>query len=797
MPLHITPSFKSAIGRHSGVRLLSSALILGLFNPTLITVHAQTPLTQTSLTQKPPASLSQSHTYRSANTPALENTETYSLDQIGSSSLLFKTSDHGKYLKAPTIDTDVKINISGPVIRTTLSQTFKNESPDWVEGVYVFPLPENAAVDQLRIIVGGRFIEGQIKEKQLAKKIYTEAKAAGKKAGLVEQERPNIFTASVANIGPHESVAIQIEYQDKAEISQGKASLVFPMTVAPRYSPPPQTVEIASQGNITMAVLDPVLDRHRISPPLMAPTLEPTEYLRLPVNISVNLDAGFDLDKVESAYHEVEVSQLDEDSAKISLKDGEIPANRDFKLTWQAKPKGNPQETIFKETIGQDTFLLTLLTPPDEAFMRTDTLVELSNQTESLESSRESLFIIDTSGSMGGKSIEQARDALLLGLNTLEAGDTFNIVRFSSGFTHLFKTPQPVTERTLSSARRFIKKLEAKGGTQMVPALDFMLSTKADPNRIRQVIFMTDGSIGNETQLFALIKDKLGSGRLFPVGIGSAPNRFFLSRAAKFGRGKSVIIGSLSEVRSEMEALFKALDTPVLTHINMSLQESGESYPSRLPDLYTGDPLISLTKVATLDLPQTLTLSGRQNTQNWSKDIALSDLPSAKGIATLWARRKIQDLEENRFDRQTAGTIDAQILQTALDHHLVSRLTSLVAVDITPSREVSEALIRRDVPTMLPEGWVFGKLAGLDLSMSQNYASPPPSTNSDVQNSPTRSLQLPSTASPHIFLIWLGAFLTFIGRSKWLGRRRRQQKITSGRNTSPRRAKPSASSPYA
>jgi len=131
----------------------------------------------------------------------------------------------------------------------------------------------------------------------------------------------------------------------------------------------------------------------------MAPTLEPTEYLRLPVNISVNLDAGFDLDKVESAYHEVEVSQLDEDSAKISLKDGEIPANRDFKLTWQAKPKGNPQETIFKD-IGQDTFLLTLLTPPDEAFMRTDTLVELSNQTESLESSRESLFIIDTSGSM-------------------------------------------------------------------------------------------------------------------------------------------------------------------------------------------------------------------------------------------------------------------------------------------------------------------------------------------------------------------------------------------------------------
>ena len=767
----------AALGTQAGLKIVTSALIWGLLSPVINPAQnlaaAQTPLVQKTITASTLGAPKPSR----PNPSPLGEDETYSLGQIGASSLLFKTSKQGQYRKAPTIDTDVKINIAGPVIRTTLSQTFKNPSSDWVEGVYVFPLPENAAVDRLRIIVGGRFIMGQIKEKQLAKKIYTDAKAAGKKAALVEQERPNIFTASVANIGPQESVAIQIEYQDKAEISQGKASLVFPMTVAPRYSPPPETVAIAENGHITMAVLDPVLDRHRISPPLMAPHEEPTEYLSLPVDIAINLDAGFDLETVKSAYHDIEVSYADKDSATITLKDGEIPANRDFKLTWQAKPLGQTQETIFKETLGEHTYLLTLLSPPDEAFFDTKISQDsLSGEDQNKDLSRESLFIIDTSGSMGGGSIEQARDALLLGLETLDPGDTFNIIRFSSGYSYLFSKPQPVNEKTLKTARNFIKKLKAKGGTQMSPALDFVLSTKPDPNRIRQVIFMTDGSIGNEKQLFALIKDKLGSARLFPVGIGSAPNRFFLSRAAKFGRGKSVVIGSLSEVRTEMANLFKALDTPVLTHINMSLQNNGESYPSRLPDLYTGDPLISLTKIKTKEMPNALTLSGRQHTQNWSKDINLSEMSEAQGIATLWARRKIQDLEENRFDRQTAQKIDAQILQTALDHHLVSRLTSLVAVDITPSRDVTDPLITQNVPTMLPKGWDFGKLTGLDLSRSTVHASPPPAASGNSQKgltSPGQSLQLPSTASPHIFLLWLGAILTFFGRFNWLKRRRK------------------------
>ena len=154
---------------------------------------------------------------------AKKSTSEVGLNETQDGSLLFKTDNPNRYLKAPMIATDVKMDIAGAVIRTTLSQTFKNTSDEWVEGIYVFPLPENAAVDRLKIVVGGRLIEGQIKEKKQAKRIYETAKAQGKKASLVEQLRLNIFSASVANIGPHEAVDIQSEYQDKSEIKHGIA----------------------------------------------------------------------------------------------------------------------------------------------------------------------------------------------------------------------------------------------------------------------------------------------------------------------------------------------------------------------------------------------------------------------------------------------------------------------------------------------------------------------------------------------------------------------------------------------
>lgn len=686
-------------------------------------------------TQTPQSSLSQSGTI--------------GINDSQNGSLLFKTDTPGRYIKAPSVSTDVKMNIAGPIIRTTLSQTFQNTSDEFVEGVYVFPLPDMAAVDKLRIVVGGRFIEGKIKEKKEAKAIYEAAKKEGKKASLVEQERPNIFTASVANIGPSESVSIQIEYQDSTDIKDGKASVVFPMTVAPRYSPPSTLIQLASaDGAPVTAVLDPVLDRKRITPPLMNPKDEPTEYIRLPVSIEVTLEAGFDINNIKSAYHTVNINQSDEDSAVIKLSEGKVPANKDFKLTWEATPNKAPQKTVFQETLGEDTFLMTMVSPPKvEGF-------------ETLDAhNRQSIFVIDTSGSMGGTSIVQARRALKLGLSQLSPQDEFNVIRFSSEHSSFFRTPQKATPDNIKAALRWVSNLKADGGTNMAPAMAEALKGAGDESLLKQVIFITDGSIGNEQQLFALIQDDLKDARLFPVGIGSAPNRFFMSRAAKFGRGTSVMIGDINEVDTEMGALFQALNSPILTNLQISLKKDVESFPSKLPDLYSGEPLISVAKFKTSELPDMLSFTGDYPQTSWDTDLNVKEAPQAKGLSVLWARRKIADLEEQRFDRASANKIDKAILKTALEYDLVSRLTSLVAVDVTPSRDLSNPLFSKSVPTQLPDGWDFASLQSLEPSVQREASLNTLST----PNAP-RAVPMPNTASPHVFLILLGSLLMVLSR---------------------------------
>lgn len=706
-------------------------------------------------------------------------------------SLLFKTDRPGRFIKAPNVKTQADINIAGPAIRTKLTQIFQNNSDEWVEGIYVFPLPENAAVDRLRIVIGGRFIEGQIKEKQAAKKIYETAKREGRKASLVEQERPNIFTASVANIGPQESISIQIEYQDTADIKHGTASMVFPMTVAPRFSPAAQILQLASHpgssngngrtnrnGSAT-AILDPVLDRRRIAPPLTAPQNEPQDYIRLPVSINITLDAGFELADINSPYHAINVDTVDEDTANIRLAEGAVPADRDFKLTWNAAFNSTPQKSVFKEVIGDDTYLMTLVTPPKPTFIE-----PLSTH------QREMIFVIDTSGSMGGTSIIQAREALKLGLSKLKPADRFNIIRFSSAHSSLYNAPRPANPDNIKSALRWVDRLKAGGGTNMMPAMQSALKDSS-PNYIsespsesssggilKQIVFITDGSIGNETQLFALIQDELKDARLFPVGIGSAPNRYFMSRAAGFGRGTAVTIGNILEVQSQMGDLFAALENPVLTNLQLSLngqdkdanpnkpENHPEIYPAKLPDLYDGEPVISVIKLASADLPKSISIMGDDPKGIWAETVDLDTAQAAKGLSVIWARRKIAELEDRRYDRALVAEIDKAVLDTALEHHIVTRLTSLVAVDVTPlsrksGRNISQNLHSQTVPTMLPKGWDFAALSSMVPSAPAPLTQKP--NQSAPQSGPSYSKQdgltLPRTASPHIVLWLIGLIM--------------------------------------
>jgi Ca-activated chloride channel family protein len=617
-----------------------------------------------------------------------------------SGSLLLKTEDG--YADATRLGIDVDLTVSGPTIRARVTQIFRNPTRNWMEATYVYPLPPGGAVDTLKMVVGDRVIVGDIKERQQARVIYEEAKRNGQKAALTEQERPNIFTNSVANIGPGETVLVQIEYQEPVQQNGNAFSLRVPMVVGPRYNPAPvvQSVDFRSDGKGWGAShVDPVPDRNRISPPV----LDPAQHAPVnPTSITVRLQAGFPLGEVKSHYHAVQIESPDATTRVIRLAEGPVPADRDFELTWKPAAETAPSVGLFREHVGNTDYLLAFVTPPSVA------------QAELKPLPREVIFVIDNSGSMGGTSIVQAKASLLYALGRLQPNERFNVIRFDDTMDELFQASVPADTEHLGRATSFVSALEARGGTEMVPAMRAALTDGAnsDTDHVRQVVFLTDGAIGNEQQLFETITAMRGRSRVFMVGIGSAPNTYLMTRAAELGRGAFTHIGSVDQVDERMRSLFSKLENPAVTGLSATFTEAtADVTPAMIPDLYRDEPLVL---AARLDkLAGSIAIKGKIGDRPWSITLPLANAAEGKGLSKLWARRKISDAEVARTLRQVnPEEANKTILALALEHQLVTRLTSLVAVDKTPSRPEGEPLKLTELPINLPAGWDFEKVFG-------------------------------------------------------------------------------------
>jgi Ca-activated chloride channel homolog len=611
-------------------------------------------------------------------------------NEMQSGGLLLKSSEAGKYLEAPRVATDFTVTISGPTARTIVTQQFDNPSNRWVEGVYVFPLPDNSAVDTLKIVSGTRVIVGAVKEKQEAKVIYETAKANGEAASLLEQNRPNMFTNSVANIGPHEKVVVQIEYQQTIAQSAGTYNLRLPLVVAPRYNPQTivQTVDFGAKGLGTTKIETP-------TPPVMDPKLNAPIN---PVSITVKLDAGFALGDVKSSYHKINVIDKGANAREIFLSDV-TPADKDFELTWAAAGVA-PQAGLFSETINGHDYLLGFVTPPVVA--------------SSINHPREITFVIDNSGSMDGASMPQAKDSVLFGLAQLKPTDRFNVIRFDDTMDNLFGSPVAATEGKVAEAKAFVSNLQASGGTEMIPPMKAALvdANPSDQNYLRQIVFITDGAIGNEQDLFDTIAKGRGRSHVFMVGIGSAPNTYLMTRAAELGRGTFTQIGEGAQVLPRMTDLFGKIGNPAVTDLKAQLLGStAQITPNELPDLYQGEPVMLMADSAKLS--GVLKITGKVGDTPWEVNLPVANAAKGTGISKLWARRKIAEIEV----ATTLGSIDQAsadkaVLKVALDHQLVSSQTSLVAVDKSPKRPHGYKLTRADVPLMLPAGWVFESVFG-------------------------------------------------------------------------------------
>lgn len=600
---------------------------------------------------------------------------------------------------ALVLDSQYAINVSGLIAETRLTRRFRNTSARWREGVFVFPLPEQASVYGLTMTVGERTIVGQVQPRALARKTYEQARSAGQGAAHVEQQRPNLFTARVANIPPGETVSVVLEYQQPVVYRAGNFELRVPTTLTPRYMPGQPVREQARQWQGGWALpTSQVADADAISPhTVRAADLAPDSHR---TSIRMTIDAGLPLARVISPSHQLQTQQNGQ-SVQLQPARGPVVMDRDFVVRWQPLAGQEPTAAVFHQRWQDEDYLLAMILPS----VRNNQVLP-----------RDLVFVIDTSGSMAGASIRQARTALQRGLGTLTPDDRFNVIQFNNQTHALFMQPVPATANNLARARRYVGDLQADGGTEMAPALAQALAGEApdperDSDRVRQVVFITDGAVGNEAALFQQIRDQLGEQRLFTVGIGSAPNTHFMREAARWGRGLYTAIQDPADVAGPLQDLFAAMEAPVLTDVQVQWpgQTNGlESFPDRPGDLLRGEPMMQVVR----GVPPSgaLKVSGRMpDGKHWQRSLDLQQAAPGRGLNRHWARQKIDHLQDTARlegrdpDRDT-------ITRLAVAHTLMSPYTSFVAVDQTTVRPSDTPVTTEHLPTLLPAGSEAGML---------------------------------------------------------------------------------------
>ncbi|NDQ57064.1 MAG: marine proteobacterial sortase target protein [Acidipila sp.] len=618
--------------------------------------------------------------------------------QVGEGSLVYRSPIAGRFESVPLVHTEVMVDVRGLVAAATVTQQYVNSSATPIEAVYIFPLPHDAAVYDMEIRVGNRVIRSVIREREEAKRVYEAAKSEGKRAALLEQERPNVFTASVANIMPNDHVEVRLRYVEPLRWEAGRMRLVFPMVVGPRYVPGTQAAGRTGAG--WALDTDAVPDASRITPPVRNPEARSGH----DISLAVDLDPGFEAASIKCVSHEVNVGRLADGRRHVELLAGATLPNKDFILEVQQAETTQPRTAIFLSPgtgSAETNFVLAAFPPttPPERRMPV-----------------EMLYMIDVSGSMAGTSIEQARAALLQALDQLTPGDRFGILAFSSGYHEFSPEPVAATGENVEAARRYVHRLEAEGGTEMLPALLHLMRKPEFSGYLRHIILLTDGDLGNEEQIFAALRHDLGGARLYTVAIGSAPNLFLATKMAQFGRGTFTHIADINEIRAQMTGLLESIESPVLTDVKLTFEgvEVAEIYPERPPDLFLKQPLLIFGRILKGRAGK-VHLTARAGDVPYETSIAF-DVSSATfhpGITTLWARQRVEDLMDQwrQSEESERAEIRARIISHAIRYRLVTQFTSLVAVEeVVVNAGGQSGTVA--VPSELPAGWQMDKVFG-------------------------------------------------------------------------------------
>ncbi|HEX8501678.1 MAG TPA: VIT domain-containing protein [Pyrinomonadaceae bacterium] len=620
--------------------------------------------------------------------------------------------------ECPLKHTAVRAEVSGFISRVTVTQEFENPFEDKIEAVYVFPLPQGAAVDDMTMLVGGRVIRARIMRREEAQAAYRQARARGHVATLLDQERPNIFTQSVANILPGQSVKVTISYVETLRYEAGTYEWSFPMVVAERYTPsgggaegPPAVVHPeGSEGDERQdaAAAQPQQSSGGLTQEASgaqdagagtagaARTDAPPEGMRAghDISVEVSIDAGVPLEAVASGTHEVEVERRGGAGALVRLKGGAAIPNKDFVLKYDVAG-GRVEDALLTHASSRGRFFTLILQPPERPAPAQIVPKEL-------------VFVLDTSGSMSGFPLEKAKETMRLALEGLNPQDTFNLITFA-GDTHvLFPRPVPATRANLSKAKKFLDSRRGDGGTEMMKAIRAALADTDSADHVRVVCFMTDGDVGNDFEIIAEVQ-KHPKARVFSMGFSSAPNRFLLDKMAEYGRGEVEYVGDSDPGSAAARRFHERVRDPLLTDVAIEWEGLAVSdvYPKNVPDLFGAKPVVVVGRYAG-GANGRIRLRGRTAGGDFVREVAVT-LPDAEArhdvLATLWARRRVDELMgRDMAGMQTgtpAGTLREEITRLGLDFRLLTQFTSFVAVEDAVVTDGGEPR-RVDVPAEEP-----------------------------------------------------------------------------------------------
>lgn len=610
----------------------------------------------------------------------------------------------------PLKHTEVKARILGFTSQVRVRQTFANPFTAPLEAIYVFPLPDDAAVGAMSIQIGDRTVRGIIKTRDEARRIYEKAKREGKTAARLDQERPNIFTQYVANIEPGKQVVVDIVYDVRLDYAAGEYEFVYPMVVGPRYMP---GAPVGKQGGGWSPDTDQVPDASKISPPVRKPGTRSGHE----VSVEVIIEPGMAMQKLWSPTHKIEVGKpqgAGPHTTRVALAAGDRVPNEDFVLRYRLATE-KPAMAVLAESAAEGGGHLALLFEPPAQVAPADV------------TPKEIYFIVDTSGSMSGEPIALVKRAMRHAIANLDPRDSFQIVRFSDSPRSMAHHPQPATPDNVRRALSWINGIDAGGGTEMMGGVRAALAGK-DPARLRIVCFMTDGYVGNDVEILGEIERLMDDNtRLFSFGVGSSVNRFLLDRMAEVGRGAVSYILLDDNPQQQVETFYARMRSPVLTHVDIDWGRvsAREVMPRRIPDLFAGQPV---SVVARYDAAGegTVTIKGRiaGKPVRWQVPVTLvaggipgepratAAQPQASSqartgigpgaIGRMWARARIEALSAQMYRGEQPEVVD-QITRTALAYALVSKYTSFVAVDENVVNE-SGVLKTYQVPVEMPAG---------------------------------------------------------------------------------------------